>query len=224
MCVHTGGCDPLTTCTNVFGGRTCGACPPLYSGSGLTNCVVENLCATNNGVCFVLCCISLAHSVCSRWLWLAHGVHTDRHIDIVWSLSPQLQRNRSHRLQKHHTHSSCQPLQNKQWYSFVLCVGWFFVVVVLLMCCVCTGGCDRLTSCVWIPPTAVNCSACPQGVFLCVVSLVFVLSWFVAWCVCVCRLHRHRANTLHRHQRVSDSKHLFPRRAVQQPEWHIQLW
>jgi hypothetical protein len=36
--VEQGGCDPLTTCTESAGQRSCGACPSGYSGDGLTGC------------------------------------------------------------------------------------------------------------------------------------------------------------------------------------------
>ncbi len=34
-----GACDALTTCTNTPGGRTCGACPTGYTGTGEVPCV-----------------------------------------------------------------------------------------------------------------------------------------------------------------------------------------
>src|SRR3954468_7392782 len=37
--VANGGCDSLTTCSNVPGTRTCGACPPAYDGDGASGCV-----------------------------------------------------------------------------------------------------------------------------------------------------------------------------------------
>ncbi|NLT33004.1 MAG: hypothetical protein GXX81_06165, partial [Acidobacteria bacterium] len=49
--VNNGGCDPLTTCTNTPGGRTCGACPAGYTGSGLAGCVDINECLVDNGGC-----------------------------------------------------------------------------------------------------------------------------------------------------------------------------
>ncbi len=55
LCVTSnGGCDPLTTCTPFPGGRTCGACPQDYSGTGESGCTpigcVGNPCQ-NGGVC-----------------------------------------------------------------------------------------------------------------------------------------------------------------------------
>jgi hypothetical protein len=35
---NNGGCDALTTCSPFAGGRTCGACPPDYNGTGETGC------------------------------------------------------------------------------------------------------------------------------------------------------------------------------------------
>lgn len=49
-----GGCDPLTTCTNTLGGRTCGACPSGYTGAGESGCVDIDECAAGNGGCDVL--------------------------------------------------------------------------------------------------------------------------------------------------------------------------
>jgi hypothetical protein len=50
-----GGCDPLVTCTNVPGSRTCGACPPGTIGSGETGCTPAVSCSPNpcehGGVC-----------------------------------------------------------------------------------------------------------------------------------------------------------------------------
>jgi hypothetical protein len=50
--VNNGGCDPLTTCTDIFGGRICSQCPIGYSGNGDTKCipVCEPSCQ-NNGIC-----------------------------------------------------------------------------------------------------------------------------------------------------------------------------
>jgi len=48
---NNGGCDPLTTCVNVDGGHTCGACPAGYTGTGSSGCVDINECLTNNGGC-----------------------------------------------------------------------------------------------------------------------------------------------------------------------------
>ena len=42
---NNGGCDPLTTCHNEPGGRTCSACPSGYQGTGETGCVKG--CAAN---------------------------------------------------------------------------------------------------------------------------------------------------------------------------------
>lgn len=39
--INNGGCDPLTTCINSPGGRTCGACPGGYSGTGASGCHVS---------------------------------------------------------------------------------------------------------------------------------------------------------------------------------------
>jgi hypothetical protein len=36
-----GGCDSLTTCSNVPGGYACGACPPGYDGNGASGCVAH---------------------------------------------------------------------------------------------------------------------------------------------------------------------------------------
>jgi hypothetical protein len=41
---NNGGCDPHTTCTNTPGSRTCGACPPGYSGTGETGCSASSTC------------------------------------------------------------------------------------------------------------------------------------------------------------------------------------
>ncbi len=50
-----GGCDPLTTCGNLPGTRSCSACPSGYGGSGDTACTDVNECATasacNGGTC-----------------------------------------------------------------------------------------------------------------------------------------------------------------------------
>ena len=35
---NNGNCDPLTTCTNTPGSRTCSACPAGYAGTGATQC------------------------------------------------------------------------------------------------------------------------------------------------------------------------------------------
>jgi hypothetical protein len=35
---NNGGCDPLTTCTNVGGARSCSACPRAYTGTGESGC------------------------------------------------------------------------------------------------------------------------------------------------------------------------------------------
>jgi hypothetical protein len=43
---NNGGCDPLTVCTDTDGGRTCGACPPGYSGSGESGCTPSS-CSAN---------------------------------------------------------------------------------------------------------------------------------------------------------------------------------
>ena len=48
---NNGGCDLLTTCTNLPGSRTCGACPAGYTGTGDTACTDINECLTNNGGC-----------------------------------------------------------------------------------------------------------------------------------------------------------------------------
>lgn len=46
-----GGCDELTSCTNISGGRTCGACPSGYTGDGATGCTDIDECETDNGGC-----------------------------------------------------------------------------------------------------------------------------------------------------------------------------
>jgi hypothetical protein len=50
-----GDCDPLVTCTNTPGGRTCGACPPGYLGDGETGCTPTVVCSPNpcehGGIC-----------------------------------------------------------------------------------------------------------------------------------------------------------------------------
>jgi len=47
LCVNNnGGCDPLTICTAFAGGRTCGACPEGYVGTGETGCTSSE-CAGN---------------------------------------------------------------------------------------------------------------------------------------------------------------------------------
>ncbi|KAK3264740.1 hypothetical protein CYMTET_26538, partial [Cymbomonas tetramitiformis] len=49
-----GGCDERTTCTNEYGGRTCGVCPEGFTGNGASEsggCVDTNECAVNNGGC-----------------------------------------------------------------------------------------------------------------------------------------------------------------------------
>ena len=48
--VYNGGCDSLTTCTNIPNGRICGDCPSGYTGSGGAGCVDTNECieGTNN--------------------------------------------------------------------------------------------------------------------------------------------------------------------------------
>ena len=60
---NIGGCDPLATCINVAGGRTCGPCPAGYNGNGDSGCVDIDECATDNGGCSPLvACINLAGS------------------------------------------------------------------------------------------------------------------------------------------------------------------
>jgi len=53
---NNGGCDPLTTCTNTVGGRTCGACPSGYGGNGEIGCTPVVFCSPNpcdnGGECF----------------------------------------------------------------------------------------------------------------------------------------------------------------------------
>jgi hypothetical protein len=44
--MNNGGCDPLTTCTPFVGGRSCGACPADYTGTGETGCTPTG-CAGN---------------------------------------------------------------------------------------------------------------------------------------------------------------------------------
>ena len=51
---NNGGCDALTTCTNIAGSFFCGACPSGYSGTGASGCTDVNECATNNGGCDAL--------------------------------------------------------------------------------------------------------------------------------------------------------------------------
>ena len=46
-----GGCDALTSCTDLIGSRTCGACPTGYMGTGETGCSDVNECAQGNGGC-----------------------------------------------------------------------------------------------------------------------------------------------------------------------------
>jgi hypothetical protein len=48
---NNGGCDPLTTCTSTADGRTCGACPSGYTGTGATSCIDIDECQTDNGGC-----------------------------------------------------------------------------------------------------------------------------------------------------------------------------
>ncbi|KAK3255032.1 hypothetical protein CYMTET_35767 [Cymbomonas tetramitiformis] len=47
-----GGCDPLTVCTNLLGGRECSTCPDGYVGNGASGCV--RWCPDNNGGCDAL--------------------------------------------------------------------------------------------------------------------------------------------------------------------------
>jgi hypothetical protein len=49
--VDNGGCDPLTVCTNLPEGRSCGPCPTGYSGTGETGCIDINECDVDNGGC-----------------------------------------------------------------------------------------------------------------------------------------------------------------------------
>jgi hypothetical protein len=37
-CSNNGGCDPQTTCTETAGKRSCGVCPPDYTGDGMVGC------------------------------------------------------------------------------------------------------------------------------------------------------------------------------------------
>ncbi|HEY3451068.1 MAG TPA: EGF domain-containing protein [Myxococcales bacterium] len=48
---NNGGCDPLTTCTNTVGSRTCGACPAGYTGTGALGCTDIDECLVDNGGC-----------------------------------------------------------------------------------------------------------------------------------------------------------------------------
>jgi formylglycine-generating enzyme required for sulfatase activity len=60
--VANGGCDPLTTCTNTPGSRSCGACPSGYTGTGEDGCVaVPPSCAglTGTECAGGDCCLSL---------------------------------------------------------------------------------------------------------------------------------------------------------------------
>ncbi len=52
--MDNGGCDSLTTCTNIRGGRTCGACPIGYTGDGESGCSDIDECLTDNGACDAL--------------------------------------------------------------------------------------------------------------------------------------------------------------------------
>ena len=47
-----GGCDPLTSCIDFFGGRNCSSCPTGYEGNGETKClpICEKECE-NGGIC-----------------------------------------------------------------------------------------------------------------------------------------------------------------------------
>lgn len=63
---NNGGCDPVTTCTNTAGSRTCSNCPsPAYTGSSVGGCVAVNLCLTNNGS-FCVCVGLFAFAVSFR--------------------------------------------------------------------------------------------------------------------------------------------------------------
>lgn len=48
---HNGGCDPLTTCTNLPGSFSCGNCPSGYTGTGLGGCIDINECLSSHGGC-----------------------------------------------------------------------------------------------------------------------------------------------------------------------------
>ncbi len=49
--LHTAGCDPLTTCTNLPGSFSCGACPAGYTGGGKTGCRDLDECAASPRPC-----------------------------------------------------------------------------------------------------------------------------------------------------------------------------
>ncbi|KAK3265299.1 hypothetical protein CYMTET_26006 [Cymbomonas tetramitiformis] len=46
-----GGCDTLTTCENLQGGRACGDCPPGFMGTGEAGCRPMQTCDISNGGC-----------------------------------------------------------------------------------------------------------------------------------------------------------------------------
>ena len=49
--VDNGGCDSLSTCTNIPNGRICGDCPSGYTGSGKAGCVDTNECTEGTDNC-----------------------------------------------------------------------------------------------------------------------------------------------------------------------------
>ena len=64
--VANGGCATSVACINIIGGRECAPCPPGYSGSGETRCVLAVSCAVDNGGCdeVVSCTDTAAGPVC----------------------------------------------------------------------------------------------------------------------------------------------------------------
>jgi alpha-tubulin suppressor-like RCC1 family protein len=48
---NNGGCDPLTTCTNTPGSRSCGACPAGYAGDGIGGCADVDECLELRDAC-----------------------------------------------------------------------------------------------------------------------------------------------------------------------------
>lgn len=58
----SGGCDPLTTCTVLGGGRACGPCPSGYDGAGETGCTDIDECSLEVDSCSSLAgaCVNIA--------------------------------------------------------------------------------------------------------------------------------------------------------------------